>query len=36
MTKKVFLTIVIIFLSLSNNIFAQTQLVMNQTAQKEY
>ena len=36
MTKKIFLTFIIIFLSFSNNIFAQTQLEMNQTAQKKY
>lgn len=36
MTKKIFIIPVIIFLSFCNTIFAQTQLEMNQTAQKNY
>ena len=36
MEKRIYVITIFIFLSFSNNIFAQTQLEMNQTAQKKY
>jgi uncharacterized protein YecT (DUF1311 family) len=36
MKKRIFIITIFIFLSFSNTIFAQTQLEMNQTAQRKY